>query len=161
MKTWLVVLLLFWLIIGLTSFKIEGDIHSLVRQTQLKLNSLFNNNDEIVKVKNHEILVTDDGFIRYRKIFPTGKQEYYSFNLLRLNSIGYLGDNTEGTLQIKTITDDVIIQTYNNPKGNIDSMSSRFDLPLKSTEPEDLIQIHANLFEIKKLLQRKYQDKKL
>lgn len=161
MKTWLGILFLFWLIIGLTSFKIEVDIHFLVEQTQMKLNSLFNNNDELGKLKEYEILVTDNGFIRYRKIFPTGKQEYYSFNLLRLNSIGYLGNSTEGTLQLKTITADVIIQTYNNPKGNIDSMASQFDLPLKSAEPEDLVQIQGNLFEIKRLLQRKYQAKKL
>jgi hypothetical protein len=90
------------------------------------------------KLKKVEIFITPDFFIRLRKTYAKNRQEYYSFNLRRLNDMNYLGDAYNGTLQLKTIADDVIVQTYNNRKGDVDSMATMLSIPVKNMEPERL-----------------------
>ncbi len=137
--------------IAISSFN-RYDIHDLTMQTQLKLNALYDQEYDALKAKKIEILVTDDGFLRYRKTFLAGKQEYYSFNLRQLNSVNYLGNSTKGDLLLKTLGEDVIVQTYNDPKGDIDSMAGAINLNVKLIEPEDLNLIQNNLMQIRKML---------
>ncbi len=144
---------LFCFALAVSSFKSGDDIHFLATQTQLKLNACHDQERDVLKAKKYEILVTDDGFLRYRKFFSTGKQEYYSFNLRRLNSVDYLGTISEGDLVLKSLGGDVIVQTYTDPKGNIDSMATVLNLNLKAIEPEDLNLIQNNLLQMKKMLQ--------
>ena len=84
-----------------------------------------------VKLKKYEITLTEDHFLRLRKTYQHGKQEYFSFRLNKLDSIKYLGETTPGQLQFKTIADDIIVQTYEDPKGDIDSMATILDIPVK------------------------------
>jgi hypothetical protein len=137
-----------------SSFKNNDDIHLLAIQTQLKLNTFHDEEHELIKAKKYEILVTDDGFLRYRKTFSTNKQEYYSLNLRRLSAVNYWGNTTYGDLLLKTLSDDVIAQTYNDPRGNIDSMTNTLHLNLKSIEPEDLDIIQNNLMKISTMLKK-------
>jgi hypothetical protein len=88
------------------------------------------------KLKKYEITLTDDHFIRLRKTYQHGKQEYYSFHLNKLDSVNYLATATGGQLQFKTIADDIIVQTYEDPKGDIDSMSTILDIPVKGMSPQ-------------------------
>lgn len=83
------------------------------------------------KLKKWEFTVTPEHFIRLRKTYQHGKQEYYSFHLNKLDSVNYLGESTAGELRFKTIADDIIVQTYDDPKGDIDSMSTVLDIPVK------------------------------
>jgi hypothetical protein len=85
-----------------------------------------------IKLKKWEFTVTPEHFVRLRKTYQHGKQEYYSFHLNKLDSVNYLGENTAGELRFKTIADDIIVQTYDDPKGDIDSMSTVLDIPVKS-----------------------------
>jgi len=62
-----------------------------------------------VKLKKAEFYVTPDYFIRLRKTYAKNRQEYYSFNLHRFSDLDYLGDTNSGTLQLKTIADDIIL----------------------------------------------------
>jgi len=96
-------------------------------------------------LKKWEITLTPEHFIRLRKTFQHGKQEYYSFNLSRLDSFDYLGDTNNGILHFKTLNDDIIVQTYDDPKGNIDSMSTVLDIPVKSISAERLDSLNSAL----------------
>jgi hypothetical protein len=91
-----------------------------------------------VKLKKWEFTLTPEHFIRLRKTYQHGKQEYYSFNLNKLDSIKYLATATGGQLQFKTIADDIIVQTYEDPKGDIDSMATTLTISVKSIPPERL-----------------------
>ena len=84
------------------------------------------------KLKKYEIMLTADHFIRLRKTYQQGKQEYYSFNVKRFTGINYItGTPAADTIRIKTQADDIIYQTYEDPKGNIDSMTTYLDIPVK------------------------------
>jgi hypothetical protein len=91
-----------------------------------------------LKIKKWELVLTDDSFIRLRKTFQNGKQEYFSFHLQRLQDMDYLGTVNTGTLQLKAKGDDIIVQTYNDKKGNVDSMATVLSIPVKNMEPERL-----------------------
>ncbi|MGZ3753015.1 MAG: hypothetical protein ACXVB0_09905 [Mucilaginibacter sp.] len=91
-----------------------------------------------IKLKKWEIMLTPEHFIRLRKTYQHGKQEYYSFYLNKLDSVNYLGTTASGQLRFKTIADDIIVQTYEDPKGDIDSMSTILNVPVKGMSPERL-----------------------
>jgi hypothetical protein len=90
------------------------------------------------KLKKVDFTLTQDYFIRLRKTYAKGKQAYYSFNLHNLNDFDYFGNTKNGTLEFKTTADDIIVQTYNDRHGDIDSMSTVLDVPVKNMEPERL-----------------------
>lgn len=94
------------------------------------------------KLKKVDISVTTDYFIRLRKTYAKNMQEYYSFSLHHLNDFDYLGTTTTGTLHFKTMADDIIVQTYNDRRGDIDSMTTVLDIPVKNMEPERLDSLH-------------------
>lgn len=142
----------FGLYLGITSFKNANHIHDLVLETQAQLNQYYDVDQAPVKLKKFELVLTDDGFVRYRKYLSGGKQEYYSFSLLRFKNLNYLGNTERGSLILQAFDEDVIVQTYNDPKGNLDSMSHSLSLPLKNIEPEVLQLIGDNLLKIKKEL---------
>ncbi len=105
------------------------------------------------KLKKFEINLTEDSFLRLRKTYQNGKQEYFSLQLQQLDELVYLGNTYKGTLRLKTKDDDVIVQTYNDRKGNIDTMATILDIPLKNMEPErlDSLQRALNYFKGKNL----------
>ncbi len=90
------------------------------------------------RLKKWEIEVTPQHFIHLRKTYQHGKQEYFSFHLTKLDSVNYLSDPPNGQLQFKTMNDDIIVQTYDDPKGNIDSMATTLTIPVKDMTPEKL-----------------------
>eukprot|EP01037_Dinobryon_pediforme_P008793 gene8794-8884_t len=90
------------------------------------------------KLKKWELNVTSDSFIRLRKTYAKGKQEYYSFNLHKLNDIDYVGNTNIGTLELKTVADDIIVQTRNDRSGDVDSMTTVLNLPVKNMDPDRL-----------------------
>jgi hypothetical protein len=101
------------------------------------------------KIKKWELTLTDDSFIRLRKTYQTGKQEYFSFHLQRLQDMEYLGNVYSGTLLLKAKSDDIIVQTYNDRKGNVDTMASVLSIPLKNMEPERLDSLQSALLYFK------------
>jgi hypothetical protein len=97
------------------------------------------------KLKKVEISLTTDYFIRLRKTYAKERQEYYSFSLRHLSDFDYLGSTTTGILHFKTAADDIIVQTYNDRHGDVDSMTTVLDIPVKNMEPERLDSLHEAL----------------
>jgi hypothetical protein len=86
------------------------------------------------KLKKYEIMLTTDHFIRLRKTYQQGKQEYYSFHIKHFQDMNYIvGTALTDTLQVKTQADDIIVQTYNDPAGDMDSMATMLNIPVKKT----------------------------
>ena len=108
------------------------------------------------KLKKVEISLTPDYFVRLRKTYAKDMQEYYSFNLHRFNDMDYLGNTTSGTMELKTIADDIIVQTYNDRNGDIDSMTTVLEIPVKNMEPERLDSLREafNYFKAKGLIKK-------
>ncbi|MDB5005065.1 MAG: hypothetical protein JWQ34_3290 [Mucilaginibacter sp.] len=106
-----------------------------------------------VKIKKWELVLTDDSFIRLRKIYQNGKQEYFSFYLQKLEDMDYIGNVNVGILQLRAKADDIIVQTYNDRQGNVDSMANVLTIPVKNMEPERLDSLRAalNYFKAKNL----------
>jgi len=105
------------------------------------------------KLKKWELVLTNDSFLRLRKTFANGKQEYFSFQLHRFTDMDYLGGTVNGTLQLKAKSDDIIVQTYNDPHEDIDTMATQLNLLVKNMEPErlDSLQMVLNYFKNKGL----------
>ncbi|WP_207534622.1 hypothetical protein [Desertivirga arenae] len=97
------------------------------------------------KLKKWELSITDKGFFRFRKYYINGKQEYFSFNLKRFDHLTYLGTEEFGQIVLRTKQDDIIVQTYNDPKGNIDSMAHELKIPVINVHVELLDSLNINL----------------
>jgi hypothetical protein len=98
------------------------------------LNQSFDPSSD-TKLKKCELELTPDAFIRMRKTYQNGKQEYFSFHLHRLADMNYLGTTESGTLQFKTVADDIIVQTHNDRQGDLDTLASLLSIPVKNMEP--------------------------
>ncbi|MBS7563955.1 hypothetical protein KHS38_06020 [Mucilaginibacter sp. Bleaf8] len=101
------------------------------------------------KLKSWTLNLTDDSFMRLRKIYQGGRQEYFSFNLHRLSDISYLGTETNGVLRIHTKADDIIVQTYQDPKGDVDSMSTMLSIPVRNVTAGQLDSLRNTLLYLK------------
>jgi hypothetical protein len=133
-------------------FKAEMSEQEWLNWSNKCLSSSFNPAPDI-NLKKWEITLTGDYFLRLRKTYQQGKQEYFSFNLHRLTNVDYLGNDTAGTLKFNTQTDDIIVQTYEDPEGNIDSMATTLGLPVHnmSTARFDSLKSALNYFRMKNL----------
>jgi len=94
---------------------------------------------EAAGVERGELTVTNTGFCRYKRFFQNGKIEYFSFNLIKLKDLDYLGTVQNGRLLLHTEEDDVIVQTYNDKAGDLDSMAADLTIPLKNIDAEELV----------------------
>lgn len=140
------------ILVSILAFRSDEFVHKLAEEVQQKLNHFHNSEAVNLKIRKCEITISDEGFLRYRRTYLNGKQEYYSLNVSRLRSIDYLGSTSTGSLNIRTLEDDVIVQTYNDRTGNVDSMAVQLTIELKAVEPEDLQNIQHDLLEMKRLI---------
>jgi len=108
------------------------------------LNESYDPSNE-TKLKAWELSITPEHFLRLRKTFQHGKQEYFSLYLHAFNDLDYTGNTDHGSLQIKATEDDIIVQTYDDPKGNVDSMATSLELPVKNMQPERLDSLRSAL----------------
>ena len=120
-----------------TGFKVQKTQTDWLNWTNKCLANHYNTAGE-KKLKKWEIVVTIDNFLRLRKTYVKSKQVYFSFNLKNLSNIFYLGNTKKGILKLKAVEDDIIEQTRNYRKGDVDEMISELDVPVKNMEPERL-----------------------
>ncbi|MGY3055356.1 hypothetical protein ACVWYG_003571 [Pedobacter sp. UYEF25] len=99
-------------------------------------------------VKRYELNVTNTGFCRYRRFYSSGKTEYFSFKLSKFKDLDFFGTTQGGKLILRTTGDDVIVQTYNDRAGDVDSMTNSVSIPLKNIEVDDLNKIKVTAVKI-------------
>jgi hypothetical protein len=116
---------------------------------QKLLSSHYNDTSGSLAVDRYELNVTNNGFCRYKRHFTNGKVEYFSFNLLKFKDLDYYGTDKSGDLFLRTKSDDVIVQTYNDrDEGDVDSMATYMVIPLKNIEPQDLSDLNERLIRL-------------
>ncbi|AYL99170.1 hypothetical protein [Mucilaginibacter celer] len=133
-------------------FKAEMSEQEWLSWSNKCLNTSFTPGADL-NLKKWEIVLTNDYFLRLRKTYQQGKQEYFSFNLHRLSGIDYLPGDTLSTIKLSTHADDIIVQTYEDPEGDLDSMATSIDLPVHNmnTARFDSLKSAFNYFRIKSL----------
>lgn len=134
--------------IVLTAFSAPDPIEQYIGFLQKSFTDHYDSNQEVNQVKGYELNITSNGFCRYKRYFSSGKTEYFAFNLAKFKDLDYYGNATNGKLCIRTKGDDVIVQTYKDKGGDIDSMATHIIIPVKNMEPEHLNQIRNNLSKI-------------
>ncbi|MFM6976865.1 MAG: hypothetical protein ACKOW2_08485 [Sphingobacteriaceae bacterium] len=117
---------------------VDPDLADLMRQTEYRLNTAFAADIEGTQFKKVEIKLTNDGFFRYRRTFLNGKQEYFSFHFSQFEDLEYLGTTHLGFLVMKTKPESIIVQTFRDSKGNIDTMATELRVPLKDMDVADI-----------------------
>ena len=133
---------------AICSFRLLPDMGQLLGWSNKTLALVYDPSGE-VKLKKWELTITDDFFLRFRKTYQNGKQEYYSCHLHSFNDLDYSGTTAKGLLKISTTADDIIVQTYNDRKGDIDSMTTTLTIPVKNMEPEQVDSLRNALMAFK------------
>lgn len=146
------ILLLIIFPLFLMAFVLSDVIEEDTAYIQQVINDHYDLNQEQVPIKRYELSLTNTGFCRYKKYLKSGKVEYFSFNLKRFKDMDYLGNDKKGRLLLHTKGEDVIVQTYNDRKGDIDSMATSVSIPLRDVEPEMLIGLSDRLIKMNGLL---------
>lgn len=122
---------------------------NLVEEQPLIIQNLlikyYDNDAQTKDVKRFEINVTNNGFCRYRKIYNNGKEELFAFNISSFKTMDFYGTASKGELYLRTKKDDVIVQTRNDKKGDIDSMGTYLVIPLKNIEISELNELSNSL----------------
>ncbi|HTM99821.1 MAG TPA: hypothetical protein VL088_13790 [Pedobacter sp.] len=106
-------------------------------------------------LKRYEFNVTNTGFCKYKKVYTNGKTEFFSFNLSRFKTMEYYGTDKRGELHLYTNSDDVIVQTHNDRKGDIDSMAMEMVIPLKEIDQYILNNLAEQFKQVNTSLARK------
>ncbi len=109
------------------------------------LNKYYDKEGQNEPLKSYQLNVTNNGFCRYKKVYNSGKEEFFAFNLMRFKSLDYYGDSERGELWLRTKSDDVIVQTRNDKEGEIDSMSTYVIIPLKNIDVDQLNELADRL----------------
>ena len=137
--------------IALCSFSDPETIEQYVGFLQKSLTEHYDFSQESSQIKRYELNITNNGFCRYKRYFNNGKTEYFAFKLSKFKDMDYYGNTSSGKLHIRTKGDDVIVQTYKDRGGDVDSMATQVIIPLKNMEAEDLNLIRDNIERINKV----------
>lgn len=119
-----------------------------------KLEAHYDGNFSAGQIKRYELSVTASGFCRYKRYFQNGKIEYFAFNFLKYKDVDFFGRPERGLLYLRTNADDVIVQTYKDRGGDVDSMASYMIIPLKQVEAEDLNSLASGFASLRSTLQK-------
>lgn len=103
-------------------------------------------------LKRYELNVTNTGFCKYKKVYTNGKTEFFSFNLSRFKSMDYYGTTARGELHLHTQNDDVIVQTHNDRKGDVDSMATHMVIPLREIDQDVLNDLATQFKQVNTIL---------
>lgn len=132
----------------LCSFSYSDSIDEYVGYLQKSFTDHYDFSQESNQIKRYELNVTNNGFCRYKRYFNNGKTEYFAFKLAKFKDMDYYGTTESGKLYLHTTGDDVIVQTYKDKGGDVDSMATQIIIPLKNMEAEDLNRIRESLNKI-------------
>jgi hypothetical protein len=136
----------------LWGFRLTDHVEENTNFIQSSIVRHYDKDQENAGLKRFELNVTNTGFCRYKKFYTSGKVEYFAFNIASFKDLDYYGTTENGSLWLRTQQDDVIVQTYNDKAGDIDSMGTYMVIPLKAIEADELNMLSKNFAELKKLL---------
>ncbi len=136
------------LFVAIYGFRRMPDARQMLNWSNQLLTRIYDPSGE-GKLKKLDISITDDYFLRLRKTYQNGKQEYYSCQLGSFNELDYTGTSASGLIRITTAADNIIVQTYNDRKGDVDSMTTAVTIPVKNIEPEQIDSLRNTLFYFK------------
>ncbi|MCX2574668.1 hypothetical protein [Pedobacter sandarakinus] len=134
--------------VSLTAFSTAESLAEYADFLQKSLTSHYDVAQESNAIKRYELNITNNGFCRYKRYFNNGKTEYFAFKLTKFKDMDFMGNTSSGKLYLRTKGDDVIVQTYKDRGGDVDSMSTQVIIPLKNIEAEDLNLIRDRLEKI-------------
>lgn len=129
-------------------FKAVPDVAGLLGWSNHCLNRYYDQSADS-KLKKLDLTLTDDYFFRLRRTYQTGKQEYFSMKMHSFDDLDYSGSPASGMLIIKTKADDIIVQTYNDRLGNVDSMATQLNIPVKDMDVEQVDSLRGALISLK------------
>lgn len=129
----------------LSAFAIPDDSRAFIHTM---LNKFYDREGQREGLKRYELNVTNSGFCRFKKVYNSGKEEFFSFNLNRFKCLDYYGNEQAGSLYLRTKSDDVIVQTRNDKKGAVDSMATYVVIPLKNIGAEQLNELSEHFRKI-------------
>ncbi|OWK71660.1 hypothetical protein [Pedobacter sp. AJM] len=132
----------------LCAFSDPESMAQYVNYLQKSLVDHYDISQEVKQIKRYELNITNNGFCRYKRYYNNGKTEYFAFKLAKFKDMEYYGTTSAGKLYLHTKGDDVIVQTYKDRGGDVDSMATQVVIPLKNIEAEDLNAIRENLTKI-------------
>ena len=135
-----------------SAFETAEESTVMIQNTLLKY---YDSSVDGVALKRFELNVTNSGFCKYKKIYTNGKTEFFSFNLARFKDIEYYGSTKRGELHLYTNSDDVIVQTHNDRKGDVDSMATHMIIPLKEIDQDVLNSLAAQFKQLNTPLAKK------
>lgn len=99
--------------------------------------------------KSYKLEITDQGFIRYRRVLANNKTEYFSVRIDKFLALNYQGTEKSGWLLLGCEPSSVIFQTYKDPLGDVDSMTNEIVFPLNDISAEELNQLKNNFENLK------------
>lgn len=134
-----------------TAFETTEESTEIIQNT---LTKYYDSSVESGVLKRYELNVTNTGFCKYKKVYVNGKTEFFSFNLSRFKGIEYYGSTTKGELHVYTNSDDIIVQTHNDRKGDVDSMATHLIIPLKEIDQDVLNMLAAQFKQVNSSLAR-------
>ena len=79
----------------LMAFKTAEESTLIIHQT---LNKYYDLTAEGAGLKRYELNVTNTGFCKYKKVYTSGKTEFFSFNLARFKNLEYYGSSRRESL---------------------------------------------------------------
>ncbi|MEJ5994416.1 hypothetical protein WG904_08305 [Pedobacter sp. Du54] len=135
-----------------SGFETAEESTEIIEHTLLKH---YDSSVDGAALKRFELQVTNNGFCKYKKIYANGKTEFFSFNLSRFKDIEYYGSIERGELLLYTNSDDVIVQTHNDRKGDVDSMATHMVIPLKEVDQDVLNNLAKQFKQINTRLAKK------
>ena len=100
--------------------------------------------EKYLEYKSYKLEITDQGFIRYRRVLANNKTEYFSVKADKFLTLNYQGTERSGLLSMSCEPSSVIFQTYKDPSGDVDSMTSEIVFPLNNITAEELNQLQYN-----------------
>jgi hypothetical protein len=124
------------------------DLLECLQACQDKLNLNYASELDLVQVKKVDFQLTKEGFFRYRRTLAKGRQEYFAFNLSQLKDLDYLGTTQSGFLVLHTRPESVIVQTFRDSRGNIDSMATDLRVPLKGMQADGIAQLNTCFMQV-------------
>src|SRR5690606_734443 len=99
-------------------------------------------------LKSYNLEITENGFLRYKKVQNNNKSELFSVKITRIKDIDFFGTEHNGWFLLQCEPETVIYQSGRDPRGDIDSMANEISFPLQQVSAEELSVFKDNFIKL-------------